>query len=354
MKISVIFLFSIFLLSQINNQSIQFKKKQPNKFNSDRLSSWKQIDREFYYSSQTGNKGKIDLKLKSSLKEFGLIHLLTPSGIHLSSLLLFIFLFLKKSWHKYIYFLLLGLIMPLTGYYSLKRIVIFHIIKCFKISNQYAFILTFIIDLIIGGYAKSPLSFAFSFLCWGVIIFSTGSRFKLVYNLFLAQVIISYFSNLPINLLSLIINPIFTSLFSFLFPIMSINFWILPETSFDFVLQFIFKIFRLLIISLSENTNYLLFIPTSLMLLVPIFHKLSFKNIAIAFLISSSSLGPKMKSLSYSHKKVITPLPSKTERLKVNSTSFDYWDRKCRVNRNTNIKRTICKKKPSKNGGLSI
>ena len=149
MKVSVVFIISILLLSQIYAQNISFSKKVPLNLNIKRLKDWKPNQSAFYYSSQTGEKVGISPTLKKALKEFGLIHLLTPSGIHLSSLLLVFFLFIKRKAHKYIYFCLLILIIPLTGFYSLKRIIIFHILKCFKLSTQQSFILTFIIDIFI-------------------------------------------------------------------------------------------------------------------------------------------------------------------------------------------------------------
>ena len=354
MKVSLIFIVSIFLLSQIRDQNLSFSKVDKPKFNTKRLKDRKVSDTAFYYSSQTGDKSSVSPLLKKALKEFGLIHLLTPSGIHLSSLLLFIFLFLRRKFHKFIYFILLFIFMPLTGFYSLKRIIIFHILKCFKISNQNSFILTFLIDILIGGYASSPLSFAFSFLCWGVIIFTQGSRFKLIYNLFLCQLIISYFTNFPINPISIIINPIFTSLFSFVFPLLSINFWILSENAIDSSIINFFYFFKTTLIFLSKNTNFLLFIPTSVMLFIPIFHQLKTKYPIYLLLVLPTSLNLVSQLKPVLHKDVITPLSHISENLSFKNDKINYWDRNCKLKWREDINQIFCKKKPSNKGGLSI
>jgi competence protein ComEC len=354
MKVSLVFLISIFLLTQIQNQKIPFNKVDKPKFNTERLKSWKTNESALYHSSQTGDKTKVSPVLKKALKQFGLIHLLTPSGIHLSSLLLFIFLFLKRKFHKYIYFSLLFLFMPLTGFYSLKRILIFHILKSCKLSNQSSFIFTFIIDILIGGYLNSPLSFAFSFLCWGVIIFTNGSKLKLVYNLFLSQLIISYFSNFPINPISILINPLFTSIFSFLFPVMSINFWFFNENPVDSTIIYFFNFFKSILIFLSLKTSSLLFIPTASMLLIPIFHKFKIKNLIYLLVLTPTSLNLIPLSKSSKHSEVIIPLAHSSERLSSRKRKLNYWDRNCNLKYKGEFIHVFCKKKPSKNGGLSI
>jgi hypothetical protein len=354
MKVSIIFVISIFLLSQIKAQNLPFSKKVQLKLNTKRLKAWKPGQSALYYSSQTGDKTRISPVLKRALKEFGLIHLLTPSGIHLSSLLLFFFLFIKRKIHKYLYFILLCIIMPLTGFYSLKRIIIFHILKCFKLSNQYSFIATFLIDIFIGGYSNSPLSFAFSFLCWGVIIFSKGPRLKLIYNLFLCQFIISYFTNFSINPIAIFINPLFTSIFSLLFPIMSINFWIFDQSPIDSTIINFFYFFKTSLIFLSNTTSILLFIPTSLMLLIPIFHNLKVKYYIYLLLFLPSTLNLLTDKETRGHKDIISPLPHRSETLTIKRNKIVYWDKECKLNWKNEIYSISCKKKPSAMGGLSI
>lgn len=357
MKLSLIYLISIVLLFQIfDSQSLNsVQKKASPKLNKDRFTGESHKLTSFYISSQTGDKSEISRKLKSSLKEFGLIHLLTPSGIHLSSLLLFIFLFIKKKFYKYIYFAFLLLIIPVSGFYSLKRILYFHIFKCFRLSTEAAFICTFIFDLLIGGFSNSPLSYAFSFLCWGVIIFSQKSKIQVIYNLFLAQLIICYFNQSEINILSIIINPIFTSLFSFVFPILSINFWFLPRSFFDTYCFKFFSVFEWLIVSLSSHTEALLFIPTAPLLLLCFYRKLNFKYIIITTVFCSMNLNRKSeKVLIANHPNIIIPLADSSEVISKNKRKINFWDRSCSIYAKGDFHRYLCKKKPSNLGGLSI
>lgn len=350
----IILFISIISLAQVSNNLDQQKIVKPAKFeiNTSRLSNWPKEERAFYQGSQTGEKAGISRELKKAIKKFGIIHLLTPSGIHLSSILLFIFLFVKKKFRIIVYFILFILFYFLSGFYSLKRIIYFHLINTFLKNSRLLFLFTFLLDIILGGYYLSPLSFIFSFLFWGIIIFHKKSKIDLVMKLFFAQLIISYFFHSEINILALIINPLITSIFSFVFPVLSINFWLLPEFSFDSAILFFFKTLSHFLLWSSSTFSFLDFLPSSLFLALPFIYHFKPKYALILSLcfISPLNINPPKRSiesstLSYSYR---------SEVLRENFRKIDFYDRKCKRTFMDSFWEIQCKKKPSKFGGLSI
>ena len=117
----IIFLFSIILIGQITqkqNSQDFVKSSKANNPKPDRLVNWPKQEKSFYLGTQIGNKDGISKSLKDNIKKFGLIHLLTPSGIHLSSILLFVFIFIKRKLGILIYLPLLIIFSTLSGFYS--------------------------------------------------------------------------------------------------------------------------------------------------------------------------------------------------------------------------------------------
>jgi predicted membrane metal-binding protein len=123
-----------------------------------------------------GDKTQLSTKEKKLHQALNLQHLMTPSGLHLSSLLvLFSFLSKRPSFTFFILSLLSFCVFPLSGLLSLKRMIIFGLLKVNplkKISNTICFWLTFTISYLLGMYFQSPLSFTLSFVFLGALLCS--------------------------------------------------------------------------------------------------------------------------------------------------------------------------------------
>jgi len=228
----VIFIFSIYPMQQTysrkyNQTKFPFPVLKKNFSNE----NW-----NLYRSIVTGNKKNVNKGTINQLKRYGLIHLLTPSGIHLSSLLILIkflpFLVILVT------ILFLFLIQYFDGYMSMERVLIFKLItstlakfEIGKINLEGVFLLTMAISFLFGHFQQSSLSLIYSFSFWGTIILFRKSPLKIILYMNLMLYFISSFTGMEHGLLSLVINPIFTSIMSIFFPILVLNIF-LPDISF--------------------------------------------------------------------------------------------------------------------------
>lgn len=340
----IIYIISIFLL----NASLKYtyvQPQSPTKVNK----PYKNQAKAFYHAAQTGDKSSLKQSTKKLLKKFGLIHLLTPSGIHLSAILGIFIFFLPRKFHLFLFLAVLLYFLSFPSFYSLKRVLYFQIILFFlKGTHQTkaAFFFTFILDLISGGYSLSPLSFAYSFLFWGTIIFSPKKT--VVLNLFIAQLIAVYFSAGELNFLAIVVNPVFTALYSFLFPLMSLNLWVLKFS----LLSDLFVLFHhylLEILSLISSLTSIFIIKKSSFLLILPFLRFKLLDIVTVTLFYS----PFLNNKPYQHKELayFYSLPHPRELISNNNKSLNFIDIKCTKRFKEDFWSYKCKKKPSKYGG---
>lgn len=184
-----------------------------------------------YNAISTGNKQGISQGIVKRFKKMGLYHLFTPSGIHLSSLLLlFSPLFSAVRRKAFIYsllidFTLLGTVCLLPEMHSLKRIALFGFLlrnmrfKSHRLPLFGCFIATFALAALFGSYQASPLSYIYSFLFLGIICSAEGlPKYAIPLGLFAAQLIVSYHQLSPIYWSNIILSPVLTALFSLIFP----------------------------------------------------------------------------------------------------------------------------------------
>ncbi|MFZ4714011.1 MAG: ComEC/Rec2 family competence protein [Bacteriovoracaceae bacterium] len=177
------------------------------------------------------NKEEKDLHQKLNLK-----HLFSPSGLHLSSVLVWILWMRKKGWKKaklVLWSIIMALCLSsleLTGYFPLKRTLWFQFLvlsldflapKYFNKPSSFAlFLATMAIDFLFGSYDEASLSFTYSFLFWGIIL-TQNNFIKRLFFLSLGQLLVAYFAHYLVNPLSFLANailgPIFTMLFPFIF-----------------------------------------------------------------------------------------------------------------------------------------
>ena len=185
----------------------------------------------------TGNKKRVGNKIKKAHKRLHLLHLFTPSGIHLSALYLFIlplFYWLKKRNRLFYEFIWMGVaILPFwpTGLYSIKRMAMFRILWHVnqKISKKFSpihiFFATFLLDLLFGNFKNSPLSFIYSFLFLGIIVTTSFNHKKSLFALFGGQIIIGFFDLKAITHLGFVFGAALTGLFGLFFPFFFLFYW---------------------------------------------------------------------------------------------------------------------------------
>lgn len=211
-------------------------------------------DANVLWGLMTGEKKGITSKTTDDFKSLQLGFLFSPSGIHLSSLILALFFLIKKilskRHFKFLYFSALTFAFFLP-YLAIKRIVCFRLLLMLrskfklKASIEVIFLLTFVVSFLLGHFKESPLGFIYSFLFMGTFIsLRDYSRIKVLIGLLAAHLLIDLFNGETVSPLSLIINIPFLGFFSFLMPLsylylgsfkwISFN-WIEPLTRFFIV-----------------------------------------------------------------------------------------------------------------------
>lgn len=250
-----VILISIFLLkSQFKEQSLSYKRfyhkksylssklKQKTHQNIKNRGVLGALDNAI----QLGYKKKLPKEIKEQFKTLGLLHLFTPSGLHFYP----IFLILRKIFApKILIFFLISLRIFLyfqTGFFALKRIIflktIYLITKEINIKKrnlEISFFLTFLIDFIWGSFDSSILSFTYSFLFLGLLLIKSKNTFYL--NIFYAQIIAAFSFHQSFNPIYSVLGIFISSMFSFIFPLLFINFWIpileIQTLSSDYILK---------------------------------------------------------------------------------------------------------------------
>lgn len=224
-----VLLISFFLLAVLNQQrqstlSPYIRAEKVIKIDSfahakSKLSKHDQEFLKLWESMLTGRTAPLSKWMKSRYQELGLQHLFTPSGFHLSAVLS---PFLKFSPSIRVELVLLALVgvglLFLPGQWALKRMVL---IKSGQRlwGHKTGFIAALLIDVLIGSFRHSPLSFSYSFLFLG-IIYSKLRGPGLILWFFLAQVILAYFQQSQISPLLLLISPVLNFAFGLAMPLL--------------------------------------------------------------------------------------------------------------------------------------
>lgn len=214
----------------------------------------------------TGHKKGVSRKTKEIMRSFGLLHLFTPSGLHLSSILL-CFLILSKNLKKSrgLKIIMMALYLfsqSISGFDSIKRILLWRSIPA---NHQYlSYLFAAVLDLLIFYEWRSPLSFSFSFLFLGtILIFQRSAKIKLLAALLLNQWMIATFFGESFEPFSVLLGFGITAIMTFLFPIFFLQTTIAPF----FILKEIGVIIELIITLLKDLAPFTSFIsiPPSLL-----------------------------------------------------------------------------------------
>lgn len=172
---------------------------------------------ELWESMLTGRSAPVARWIKDQFQELGLNHLFTPSGFHLSAIMLpFMKLIKTKSWQLGFLLMLAALIFSLRGQGALKRMLLIKIDQNL-FGQKVGFILALLMDMLFGSFNESPLSFCYSFLFLGIIY--SGSPLLFLW-FFFGQCLIAYFTGDHISPLIMIISPLLNLAFAMCMPLL--------------------------------------------------------------------------------------------------------------------------------------
>lgn len=305
------------LLFITHSQNLPFKQSHKSyisiELSKDNLSS------PLYYSMITGDKTKISFQLKKRLRQLGLLHLFTPSGLHLSS-----FFFIRFLPKKILFFILVALFIVLNHFYSyasMERVLIFKILHLVlkQTSLEMHFTLTFVLSFFLGQF-QEPLSFLYSLLFWGTIIMFRKNPIKCLFYLNFQNLILNSLSGSDSNILIFILNPLITFLSSALFPLIFLNSLLPSSAELD-----LSTYFNLIVWSVDKSSNFFVF-SLSLSVLLALFICLKIQHPKIIFALLLLLPTPITSTWNYSSPTKFFLSPGRLhERLK----AYDFIDRKC-------------------------
>jgi competence protein ComEC len=230
--LSIVFIFTLSVQKKVN-----YYGPRPFKFNlSHKVKKSFQNKKNFYIyrSFITGRKRGVPKELKQAMTRLNLLHLLTPSGLHLSSLFIIFLILRRKITSKWITYseliICVGIYIFLPGYFSLRRVALlrslFLVNKSFNktFTNLQIFLIFLVLDISFGTFQFSKLSFAYSVLFLGLIFLGKELNFlKLSLLFFSGQVMMAYISNQEISAFSVVFSPILTWIFTLFYPLTFIN-----------------------------------------------------------------------------------------------------------------------------------
>lgn len=174
---------------------------------------------ELWESMLTGRSAPVSKWIKDQYKILGLNHLFTPSGFHLSAVMLPLMKVVKDKKYQMAFLLCIAFgVFSMNGQGALKRMVLIKINQ--KLLGQKAgFILALLIDVLFGSFTDLPLSFCYSFLFLGIIYSGTSWMFLWF---FFGQCLISYFNGVHISPLIMVLSPILNLAFGLAMPLLFI------------------------------------------------------------------------------------------------------------------------------------
>lgn len=304
-----------------------------------------------YEGMMTGNKEKISKKVTSIFKRYGFMHLLTPSGLHLSSLLV---LFKFSSILSFIFIIVFFFSLShYNAYHSLERVLFFNFLYILinrflkrKWTIEAIFVLTIIFSILIGHLSQNPLSFCYSLLFWGTIILYKENPIKMLLYLNLALVLISAFMNQAVSPLSILVNPFITTMTTSFFPLLVLNYFLPSFLQFNNCIDFILTQY-ISFIQLIDRIDIFPSLPSSPLLWICMIAILfSKRSKMLPYLLIFLSL-PTQKLERYQFPSTYINLGDSREIMTRKKEWIYFLDRKCKITE-MNIS---CKKRPSNFGG---
>ncbi len=248
-----------------------------------------------------GEKFQLTRKEVRAHRKLHLIHLFTPSGMHLSALLFLPALLLKRR--KKAFFFLLTTVFVGALYFeaphSFRRMCL--VLGLTKVTKQLTFqtvLWGFTLDLALGGFWASPLSWFMSLLFLGTLTLQLYQNKRSLYVGFLgAQALVGLIFQQPIYPLGMALGWIVTDLFPWLFPLLLIESFPLPGFPLSHLL--LFTIQKLSLLAGPE-------LPPLLGLIIALFYFSKLSRYAWLLLLLSPVSLPNLPR----HYQKATPFPS--------------------------------------------
>lgn len=256
MRFNIIFLFAFLLIGPISKNDSATRNRSPEKIKlprSVKQSFENKATFYFYRSVVTGQKWGLDKSLKKKLSHLNLVHLMTPSGLHLSSLFLIFFL-LRRKYPRLSNFielpLCLGFYFFLPGYYSFRRVALirsFFILNTLRGTNYskgLIFIFFLLTDYFFGTYRFSPLSFYLSTLFLALIFSIKEFRvYKMYLLFFVAQLFIAHKFSGVMYIATIVLSPLLTTIFTFIYPFIFLNLFFINYFNYSqWIIDFFIKL----------------------------------------------------------------------------------------------------------------
>jgi hypothetical protein len=243
---------------------------------------------ELWESMLTGRSAPVSRWIKEQYKSLGLNHLFTPSGFHLSAVMLpFMRLIKNKTYHLWLLVLIAGGVFCMTGQGALKRMALIKLNQQL-LGQKTGFILALLLDILFGSFMDSPLSFVYSFLFLGIIYSGSGWLFLWF---FFAQSLIAYFSGELISPLIMLFSPLLNLAFAVSMPFLFLLAFPLWHWQLNAGLLILSGLQKL--VSLSASLS--LYVPSweinfGVLVCFALFYFRHLKSLALALLILTNSL----------------------------------------------------------------
>lgn len=236
MKIGIL-IFIVFLLLNSplysKNQLVSLTRWQLSNIKKDSFHNRENM--EVYEAMILGDKRGIPRVLLESFKSLGIMHLLTPSGMHFSILYRFFKLHYAKTLVSslvVIYTLFISYSF-LPGFYAFKRFALYQGItnlnKLFTrelpllaFNKIHCLLITLIIDIFFGTFQINKMSFTLSFL-FLFILSNNDNKWATTWNIYKAQIAIAYIFGNSLSIIAPILGLLLTTLYSIIFPLLLIN-----------------------------------------------------------------------------------------------------------------------------------
>ncbi len=353
MKYLLLLILSSHLLTNIQGSFRPYKQEK--KYLSFRIAKKNYQTQNWYLfrSILTGNKSGLDRRLINTFKKYGVIHILTPSGLHLSSILIFINGIL--SLQLFLLPLLFYYLNSFESYHAMERVIMFQIAGLFQhhlaiLKNiEVRFLITIISSFFIGQFTRSPLSLIFSFIFWGTIIIFRDQKLKCVIFLHFTLLFINSLLGQTVNPLSLFLNPLLTFVFTLSFPLLFTG---LIFSKLDFLHKIINEILSIQI-SLIELIDQYNFIPNYspnlfiLLLAILSFQLRWYKGAVLILLLNITTLNTPLTRMAPTK---IYNIGHPSELMKVKRNKYYFVDQNC-LHYETSF---TCKLSSNRFGGVQI
>lgn len=176
---------------------------------------------ELWESILTGRSAPLAKWMKERYQDLGLSHLFTPSGFHISAVLLPFMKILKHQRHQFYLLIILSFgAYFLPGMAALKRMLLIKTNQ--KMFGFHAgFVFALLLDILFGSFQTGALSFTYSFLFIG-IIYAGFKGPSLILWFFIGQSLLAYFQENDLSPLFIIFSPLLNFFFGLAMPLLFI------------------------------------------------------------------------------------------------------------------------------------